>query len=283
MSYKLPGAKAKKPSNKVPKSMVHAKGPLLNLFKEDALARIVSVRAVDDKGKMKYYVTYLSKAGSPAEKENTSKRHEQVVAFLEQMRPVASSSQAPKPPSPKKASPKKVKVVKPKKVKAAKPKKAKAPRDKSKLSRGKDNEVKCAKKGKVVNLSYSKNTKTKRNVYKAMCTNGATRLITRAQYARYLSRGVEGRALPVKKVAVKRVRATKRGDVDKYCGYYGNYYQSKCMKTLGDEKACGKIKSGRTKYCKKVGARTHVSSRGSKATKTPRPKSSKGMFALLGF
>jgi transposase-like protein len=55
------------------------------------------------------------------------------------------------------------------------------------------------------------------------------------------------------------------------------------MKTLGDEKACGKIKSGLTKYCTKVCGKTHVSSRGTKASKSPRAKSSKGMFALLGF
>jgi len=248
-------------SNKIPKSMLHN-----NLLTDAALERIIGVNGPEDDGK--YYVNYkVAATGKVITKESTKKRNDQVIAYWQRSAPASSSSHAPKPATPAKV--------------ATSAKKARKPRDKTKLSRGKDNEVHCAKKGKVINLSYSKNTKTKRNVYKAMCANGATRLITRTQYERYLSRGVEGRPLPVKVKKVAAKRAGARSDVGKYCGYYGNYYGEKCMKTLGDEKACAKIKSGRTKYCTKVGARTHVSGRGTKASKTPRPRASKGMLSLL--
>jgi hypothetical protein len=130
-----------------------------NVFNESALERIVGVRGPEDDGK--YYISYRSSAdpSKVIEKESTKNRNEQVVAFWERAAPASSSFHAPKPATPKKATPVKV-------ASSDKPKKARKPRDKTKLSRGKDNEVHCAKKGKVINLSYSKNTNTKRNVYK---------------------------------------------------------------------------------------------------------------------
>jgi len=130
----------------------------------------------------------------------------------------------------------------------------------SKRSKGVNARIRCDDNKRVKKLTYKKNPKTKRNVYKAICSGGSSRIITRAQYERYAKRkGVKTKALPVRPVSK---RLPKRSNTIQYCDAYGNFYQNKCMAVIGDASVCEGIRTGRIEYCNQVGGRTKVSNRG---------------------
>ena len=130
----------------------------------------------------------------------------------------------------------------------------------SKRSKGANARVRCSKKSRVVELTYDKNPKTKRNVYKAICADGGSRIITRTQYERYAKRsGMIVKELPVKRVSK---RLPKRSNTVQYCDAYGNFYHGKCMTIINNKSECDAIRTGRVNYCNEVGGRTKVSNRG---------------------
>lgn len=121
----------------------------------------------------------------------------------------------------------------------------------------------CAK-SRVVKVTFtSPDAKTKRRKYRALCANGGTRLITRAQYAAYAARdGVEARPLPAlrkKKSSKKASSLPKRSDVGAYCNAYGETYQQKCMRLLKNPEACASVGAARREYCIGEQGKTRVS------------------------
>lgn len=120
-------------------------------------------------------------------------------------------------------------------------------------------------KSRVVKVTFtSPDAKTKRRKYRAVCADGGSRLITRAQYAAYAARSdVEARPLPAlrKKTSKKssKSRMPKRSDEGAYCGAYGDFYQRKCMRLLNNAEMCSPLSAARREFCVKEHAQVRVS------------------------